>query len=225
MKKVIVNFPENQFFKESFSKNQVFLHHTVSGPGAMGDINYWISTPDKVGTAIVLDRDGTVYQCYDEQYWAYHLGLQLKTFEINKVTYKSLDKTSIGIEIDCWGGLVKDETDNTWHPALWDVTTAKYVPNKKVAAIKNVQEYEKGYRGFYGFEKYTPEQIQTVKELLLSYKERFKIDLTYNDDIFDVNLRALKGENGVFTHTSVRYDKSDIHPQPEMIAMLKTLKA
>ena len=35
--------------------------------------------------------------------------------------------------------------------------------------------------------------------------------------------RALKGESGVYTHNSVRFDKIDITPQPKMIAMLKSL--
>jgi len=34
---------------------------------------------------------------------------------------------------------------------------------------------------------------------------------------------ALDGKAGIWTHVSYRYDKSDCHPQPELINMLKTL--
>jgi len=33
----------------------------------------------------------------------------------------------------------------------------------------------------------------------------------------------LKGENGVLTHNSVRPDKTDVYPNPKLVAMLKGL--
>ena len=49
------------------------------------------------------------------------------------------------------------------------------------------------------------------------------IPLKYNPDIWDVTTRALKGESGVYTHNSVRYDKVDVSPQPKLIEMLQSL--
>ena len=40
---------------------------------------------------------------------------------------------------------------------------------------------------------------------------------------FELNTDALKGTAGIWSHTSVRKDKSDMHPQMEVTAMLKTL--
>jgi hypothetical protein len=57
----------------------------------------------------------------------------------------------------------------------------------------------------------------------LLWKEKYNIPLTYNEDIWDITPRALKGEAGVFTHNSVRKDKVDIYPHPKMIEMLKSL--
>jgi hypothetical protein len=42
-------------------------------------------------------------------------------------------------------------------------------------------------------------------------------------DAFEVNQNALNGDHGVWSHSSVRKDKSDVSPQPELIAMLRTL--
>jgi hypothetical protein len=41
--------------------------------------------------------------------------------------------------------------------------------------------------------------------------------------VWDVTARALTGQPGVYTHNSVRYDKADIFPQPELIEMWKGL--
>ncbi len=62
-----------------------------------------------------------------------------------------------------------------------------------------------------------------MRQLLVYWGERYEIPLTYNEDMWDVSDRALAGQDGVWSHTSYRSDKSDIHPQPEMIAMLKAL--
>ena len=41
--------------------------------------------------------------------------------------------------------------------------------------------------------------------------------------MWDVSKNALTGKPGVWSHTSYRFDKSDIHPQQEVIDMLKSL--
>jgi hypothetical protein len=41
--------------------------------------------------------------------------------------------------------------------------------------------------------------------------------------MWDISKKGLSGIPGVYTHNSYRKDKSDISPQPKMIAMLKSL--
>ena len=62
-----------------------------------------------------------------------------------------------------------------------------------------------------------------MEKLLRYWGGLYGIPLTYNADIWDVCPRALKGESGVFTHNSVRYDKVDVSPQPKLIEMLRSL--
>jgi hypothetical protein len=128
---------------------------------------------------------------------------------------------SIGIEIDSWGGLVED--GGKWYPAMWDSTLKKMVANKKIKPIENVEKYPNKFKGFYGFEKYTDAQIQTVEKLLIFWKEKYNIPLTYNSTMFDVSKEALAGKSGVWTHVSFREDKSDCHPAPNLVQMLKSL--
>lgn len=224
---ITVDFPENQYHKKQTQKKQIVLHHTVSGQGTEGDIAYWRSTVERVGTAIIVGWDGKIYQCFSTIYWAHHLGvtdewLKEKGFTDYSVRNEILNKASIGIEIDAWGGLMKYQ--GQWYPAYWDVKLKKNVPNIKVKPIANVQEYPNGFRGFYGFEKYTKEQIEAVRQLIVFWNKKYGIPLDYNENMWDISMDALNGKTGIWTHTSFRSDKSDCHPQPELINMLKSLK-
>jgi hypothetical protein len=122
----------------------------------------------------------------------------------------SLDKLSIGIEICSWGPLEK-RGDKFYN----------YV-DREVPADQ-VTELATPYKGYKFYHRYTDAQIESTKNLLLYWRDAYGIDLTYNDDIWSVSKRALRGESGVFTHNSYRKDKTDIHPCPRMIVMLKTL--
>lgn len=84
--------------------------------------------------------------------------------------------------------------------------------------------YEKEFRGYRFYEKYTNAQIASLKELLVYWGKQYKISLKYKGNVmFECNKRALSGEGGVWAHASFRPDKSDVHPQPELIRMLESL--
>ena len=134
---------------------------------------------------------------------------QLFLYKIkNNLPFTKLDKTSIGIEICNWGYLVEKN--------------GKFI-NYVGKEVKDVCKLDKPYKGFIYFENYTKEQIASVKELLLLWREKYGIDLTYHEDIWQVTKRALSGKNGVFTHNSVRADKIDVYPHPDLISMLQSL--
>jgi hypothetical protein len=92
-----------------------------------------------------------------------------------------------------------------------------------VVPESQVIKLAKKYKGKQYFHNYTDAQIESVRQLLLLWKERYGIPLKYNEDIWDICPRALNGDKGVFTHNSVRMDKIDIYPHPKMIDMLKSL--
>lgn len=211
-----VDFPDNQYMKEQTAKKQIVLHHTVSGQGVDGDISWWRQTADRVATAIIIGWDGKIYQCFSTIYWAHHLGCKTANNTI-------LNKGSIGIEIDAWGGLALNSADGKYYPAIWDTVKKKNIPNTKVKPIANVQLYDKPFRGFSAFEKYTDAQIEAVRKLLVFWCAKYNISSTYNADMWDFSPKAMTGAAGVWTHVSFRSDKSDCHPQPELITMLKSL--
>lgn len=214
LKKIkVVDFPVEQYYDIVTPKHQIVLHHTVSGRGINGDMTTWLKDTVRVATHIIIDWEGTPHQCFSSKFWGHHLGVKVEVFTKLKIPSKNLklNQESISIEIDAYGGLKKDGE-------VWKTIYGNVVPTK------NVQVYEKAYRGYFGFEKYTDAQIETVRELLLLWKEKYNIPLTYNENMWEVNTDALTGKPGVWTHTSYRSDKSDCHPQPELVEMLKGLE-
>jgi len=216
-------FPENKYFHDEYQKTQIVLHHTVSDSGIEGDVSTWADGKYNVGVAIVVDRAGVPWQLFSSKDWAYHLG----------TGDHDLDKHSIAVEIDNWGGFVLGDGTTKQFGKNEDGTPRMIytVPGKYYAyygnavnlPASNIQEYPEGFRGYNYFEKYTLEQIKTVGELLLFWGPKYNIPLYYNSTMFNLSQEALRGKPGVWTHTSYRIDKSDMHPQPEMIEMLKTI--
>jgi hypothetical protein len=88
-----------------------------------------------------------------------------------------------------------------------------------------VCELDKPYKGHKYYHAYTDAQIESVRQLLVYWGDLYGISLDYKaSDMWDVSTNALKGVPGVYTHNSYRKDKTDISPQPKMIAMLESLK-
>lgn len=206
-----VDFPRTQYYEKEHEKKQIYLHHTVSGKGVKNDFKYWANSKARVATCVIISHDGVIHQAFPSKCWAHHLGIKSKVFADLKLPNinTTLNQSSIGIEIDSYGGLKKD--GDVWK-------------NEYGGVVDNIVEYPEGFRGYYAYEKYTDEQIESVRELLVYWGNFYNIDISYKGDImWDLSLDALQGEPGVWGHISVRPDKSDVHPQKELIDMLKNL--
>ena len=207
-------FPEDQYYTEKTEKKQIVLHHTVSGQKPNGDIDWWKQTAARIATCIIVSRDGTIHTLYSSEHWAHHLGIKSWIFKkLNIPSYgtnKKLNKAAIGVELDSWGGLIK-RNDKFYGTG-----------NKEIHPDK-VIDYGRSIRGFRYYEKYTEKQIDSVKYLLEYWHEKYKIPKDYNPKMWELNEDALKGKRGIWTHVSFRPDKSDLHPFPPLIEMLKSL--
>lgn len=202
----ILPFPESQYFKEAKGKKQIIIHHTASGRGSDGDYKHWLNTPERIATCIIINEDGTCVQLFNSTYWGHHIGLK-------HANNKKLNEESVAVELDSWGGLTYDQKTKQYKSY-----TGQVVPTDQVI------EYPKSYRGYRFFQRYTAEQIESLRKLLIYWHETYDIDISYNEDMWDVSQRAIEGEEGVWSHGSFRKDKSDCHPQPELIEMLKNLE-
>jgi len=213
-----VAFPSNKYFHEVYDKTQIVLHHTISGDGIDGDISTWEHDPANVAVCILIDRAGIPWQLFSSKFWAYHLG----------AGNHWLDRHSIAIEIDNWGWLQPGDGKVQYFnhpPKPIQTQVGKYYAYYGNVVNANVQNYPSKFRGYNYFEKYTMAQIRTVGELLLYWNKMYNIPLTYKPEMWDVSTDALAGKSGVWTHVSYRpiNQKSDCHPQPELIEMLQTL--
>lgn len=208
--------PEDQYNKQETKKFQIYLHHTAGGHRADYQASYWAKDNlGKVGTAYVIGGkstkdgdttfDGKIYRCFDDKYWAYHLGL--KTSQ-----NLTLNKGSVGIEICNYGPL--------------KLINGKYLTYvQSVVPPDMAYKTEATFRGFDYYHKYTDAQLNSAKELLIDIAHRHSIQISKKWEFKDFSLsnRALLGEPGLWTHCQVRGDKYDCSPQPELIDMLNSL--
>jgi len=218
-----VPLSESQYVKEETKKTQIVLHHTAGNSSGVGTIKMWNADDrGRIATCIVISgkglssdtTDGEICQAFSSKYWAYHLGIKPDVFRSVGVPYQRLDKLAIGIEICNWGPLTLKNDGKFYN----------YVD--RVVPVDQVCTLEKPYKGYTYYHAYTDAQIESVRQLLVYWSKIYSIPLNYNlADMWNVSVNALKGVPGVYTHNSYRKDKSDISPQPKMIAMLKSLKS
>ena len=209
-----IDFPITQYLREEHPKKQIYLHHTAGRSNGENTFKWWASNPERVATCVCISGlgavDGQIVQGFSSKYWAYHLGIKRSVFDAYGVPYTNLDKYSIGIEICNWGQL--SFTGGKFYNYV-----GGEVPEKEVIKL------DVPYKRHIYFHNYTDAQIESVRQLLVLWNQRYNIPLKYNEDIWTVTQRALRGDAGVFTHNSVRADKIDIYPHPKMIQMLKSL--
>lgn len=217
----------------------VFLHHTAGWHNPINTVNDWNTDKrGRVGTQFVIggksiqgndEQDGILVKCFANNYAAYHLGAK----------YSNLDLFSIGIEICNFGKLIQHPETGDFYawPALdWK---GNWKDNIQLYKVPENQVIDLGFdfRGGRFYHKYTDAQITTLKELL-KYLNKEVPTLYLQDGLipllrvgvsasaaFDYNPGAANGEiHGLWSHSNVRKDKSDVSPQPKLIQMLKSLK-
>lgn len=215
---VQVEFSQHEYVKEKSEKKQIYLHHTAGSPSGVRTFRHWnADSRGRIATCVCVankgakEGNGVISQGFSSRYWAYHLGVKREVFNAYDLPYLPLDKYSIGVEICAWGQLT--EKGGKFYNYV-----NKEVPKEEICGL------EEKYKGYRFFHKYSDEQIRSVENLLKYWGELYNIPLNYNHErMWDVSVEALSCEPGVYTHNSVRRDKIDIFPQPEMIQMLKNI--
>jgi N-acetyl-anhydromuramyl-L-alanine amidase AmpD len=205
-----VRLADNQYFKEEAPKTQIYLHHTAGNGNAEGVSRYWNGNQTRIATAFIIGENGLIVQCFSSKHWAWHLGIDNQDFAVNGAKYVNLNKCSVGIEVCNWGYL-KKKGDKYYNYA------------GGVVAPSNVTELEKPFKGFKYYYKYSDAQIESLRQLVEYLCDTYDIPKDYNDSIWNIDKNAFKNVKGIYTHNSVRKDKSDMYPCPRVIQMLKSL--
>lgn len=191
---------ENQYYQGVYEKKYIFLHHTAGGSAA-SSIAHWAANPEHIATPFVIDRDGTIYQCYPPEYWAYHLGVKGNS---------AIERASIGIEI-CSYGMLEDKNGK-----LLTYTGREIAPDSSV-------KLDPAFRGGVFWEKYTPQQIQALKKLLPHLLSKFNIKPQADRKNFWEYQNPATLPPGIYSHSTVRKDKIDIFPQKELVELVYSL--
>ena len=209
-----LRLPHGEFFAQRERKTGIAIHHTVCG-AANTTIELWRDdrTPRggkrRVATAYVIGRDGTVFEIFDPEHWAYHLGVPWPG-----PLRRGFEQRFIGIEIASEGGLI--ERDGILY-------AFDRVASHTLRAKAQSFDYGQTYRGYRWFDRYEPTQLDALGRLVDELCERFPIPRRYPDRPFDYYGEALAEFEGVIGHAMVRSDKSDPAPDLALWATLEDL--
>lgn len=181
----------NQYVQEKVKKDLIVIHHTVGG-SAKSTFDYWQGDDKRIGTAFIIERDGTIYQTFPEDMWAFHIG--------SKVGNR-IDKRSIGIELASEGGLTLNNGKLYCFGVVSSRTQYKQEP------------YDVGHnwRGFRYFDKYEDEQVVATSELIHYLCQKHNIPRNMPDDPYEYH-PDYYNHVGICGHAHIRSDKSDVHP-------------
>jgi len=195
-----------QYVDQPQDKDLIVLHHTVGG-SARSTFDYWARSPERIATAFIVDRDGTVYQTFPPDRWAYHLGLKGADAAGGRH-----ERRSIGVEIASEGALLESGGE------LYCFDTVS--PRTRFDRAK---AFDLGYqwRGRRWFDAYEPAQLVAVSQLVANLITLFP--LIPRRTVYDHrvgpgahNLDPLSQDRlsfrGVLAHCDLRADKTDVHP-------------
>mgnify|MGYP001567470932 CR=1 FL=1 len=219
--------PLNQYFQDVHRKTQIVIHHSAGWDDSRGMIDGWKADKRRVATAYGITDNGVLLEAFDPKHWASHIGYyftdengkvisgnskahNLWPETANRATNYSIECRTIGYEICNWGNLaLRGGKYYSWVNAV--------VPESKVV------RYENKFRGFEFFERYTDQELETLWKSIRHNCKEFSIPAKFDVSNFDLNVNAIKGVPGVYTHCNFHAEKVDCPPQEELIEMLKAL--
>jgi len=220
---------KSSFSQKETKKTQIYLHHTAGvqaankGKSVVETYNQRTQARDPASTHAAIDKDGHIEYLFDDKYVSFHAGAGEKPQNLG-----------LSVELMAYGCLKK--ADNKFYNAYNGV-----VPVDQVALAVDINGNPKPYKGFAYYHKYTPQQITSLKKLILNWASKHGIPVKWEgqksfDNMFYpsgtsivkdgrtiIDSPAKQGVPGLYTHNSVRGDKTDVFPQKELIDMFKTL--
>jgi N-acetyl-anhydromuramyl-L-alanine amidase AmpD len=189
---------------ETFTKNKIVIH------GTQGDLKQDISSLTKknikTSAAFVVARDGTIYELFDPQKWAYHTG---SGYSFRK---DYISERSIAIELSNMGPLELNQND------LYNVVTRKNKSANVYCSEIDTSQYTKldePFKGRVHFASYPIEQIDALVELINYISDKYKIPkeiLPENERFEKMSARKALDFNGICTDLNFNSDKMDIGP-------------
>lgn len=161
--------PGNQYVNESVDKTGIVLHHTVSS-SVESVYNWWLDKHRdravRVGTAYVIGKDGTIYEFFPPECWAWHLGKDVALDD---------ERRTIGIELVSEGALVPADGEVY---AYYNASTGKGLLHNE-----DFVDLGKTWRGYRYFDDYSSEQIMSTIMLVDLLCDQFDIPRQAHTDL------------------------------------------
>jgi hypothetical protein len=226
--------PTKEYLKGPSKKEFLFLHHTAGWHNPYDTVDQWAKDKrGQIATEFVLGGpsikgdnykfDGEIVKCIPDGGYGWHLGVNGS---------QKMHTNSVGIEVCNFGQLTKGGYTKS----------GKFIaknPNKYYNYVgieaddTQVVILNKKFRGYDAWHRYSDEQIESLRDLILFIADRDTIDVRkglvdlikkVGVDAFEYNADAFNGRiRGMWTHTNTRRDKFDMFPQQELIDMLLSL--
>lgn len=207
-----LRLPASEYFAEPQRKTGIAIHHTVCD-SARTTLALWQRDkasdghPSHVATAFVIDKDGTIYEAFNAEAWAYQFGLGWP--DDRRIPF---EKRFIGIEITSEGGLL----EKNGRLYAYDTVSAVTIKPASEAFDAGVE-----YRGYRWFDRYEDDQLVAVGNLVNELCSRFPIPRVYPEKPYLYHGDALASFEGIIGHAMVRQDKSDPVPDPRLWQALR----
>ncbi len=112
-----------------------------------------------------------------------------------------------------------------WYPAAPDPNSGRYTRITSADPVRCPYEYCncKPYHGCTHYEMLGDRQLQSLRRLLSSLLSRFSIQFPYDNQLGEICPRALVGKSGIYFASSYDKHRSDVHPQIELLHLIKSL--
>lgn len=112
-----------------------------------------------------------------------------------------------------------------WYPAELDRNTGRYVRIMEAEPVRAPYEYCtcKLYHGCQFYEMIGDRQLNNLRRLLKSLLSQFHLHFPYDNQLGTVCPRAIAGGTGIYFASSYDKHRSDIHPQIELLNLIKSL--
>jgi N-acetyl-anhydromuramyl-L-alanine amidase AmpD len=188
--------PPQDYISQRFDKTQIVLHFTA-GSNFAGAFQTFQET-GRVATPYILDTDGEIYQIFDPDMWAYHLGV--------KGSNGGYDRKSIGIEIVNVGALkLQSQSRLCWWPKDWNQTWATLDQKDRYTDLGSPD-----IKGIQYYATFTDAQYDSTKYLLTYLCETYGIPYVFPHDKRHMDLNMCDTFSGILAHEHYRYDKFDM---------------
>lgn len=184
------------YHAKAHKKDLIVLHHTVGG-SARSTVEYWLQKKNRVATAFLVERDGSVLEAFPASAWAYHVGVPGQP---------EFEPRSIGIEIANEGPLA--ESNGKFYCFNRISAATEY----RGEVIDCGKYFEDAWRGFRYFAAYTPQAMQATADLVARLIEEHDVPRLSPADHFCSEPYHFRDFKGVLSHSHLRADKSDVHP-------------